>query len=229
MRSFKFSSKDVGCHEQGQPRWNCNLWSSSRCSCWLPRMFCWHFYHSIHSHLAQRELSRAWKDEPDTRQYQTNARQVCDVSCIICFSKHVTSKVCWYTWPSHFEKGRSIEAGIPKNPSNINPTSSNVFRSMMKYAFGVWRLTSSDPLKKKSYALAILVWRVYLRSCESSMYTSLISLIPHLLVAKLWGGYLRALEAQQLSEAAQPESQLGSSKTSNGFECESTIQFNLFL
>ena len=48
------------------------------------------------------------------------------------FSKHVTSKVCWYTWPSHFEKGRSIEAGIPKNPSNINPTASNVFRSMMK-------------------------------------------------------------------------------------------------
>jgi hypothetical protein len=82
----------------------------------------------------------------------------------------------------------------------------------------VWwsmRLTSFDPLKKKSYALAILVWRVYLRSCESSMYTSLISLIPHLLVVKLWGGYLRALEAQQLSEAAQPESQLGSSKTSN--------------
>ena len=145
----------------------------------------------------------------------------------VLLAKHVTSKVCWYTWPSHFEKGRSIEAGIPKNPSNINPTASNVFRSMMKYAFDiVWPLEEEvlrlSDLSVKSLSQIMWVLNVHFAHFTHSAFvgSKTVRRIPPCFrgTAALWGCTARV--------AARFEQDF---KFSDGFECASTIQFNLFL
>ena len=45
----KSCTKDLGCPEQGKPRWYRNFWSSSGCSCWLSWMFFWLVHHSLGS------------------------------------------------------------------------------------------------------------------------------------------------------------------------------------
>lgn len=49
-------AKDMGCPEQSESGWHCNLWSSSGCSCWLSRMLPGDLYHSFHSKLKLKEI-----------------------------------------------------------------------------------------------------------------------------------------------------------------------------
>lgn len=53
----KSCTKDLGCPEQGKPRWYRNFWSSSGCSCWLSWMFFWLVHHSLGSTFVLKLIS----------------------------------------------------------------------------------------------------------------------------------------------------------------------------